>query len=582
MVKYLLYRFSFLHFCKMISTLKFFVSFILLATISTISAQSVQSSLNSEDSIKGWHLRDKGKEGFAGISLEKGYTLLKSKTSTKVVVAVIDSGIDTLHEDLKNVLWINPKEIPNNGKDDDGNGYVDDIHGWNFLGNANGEEVEKASAEKPRVYHWFKKQFLNKQIDTTQFTQLEKRQYKMWQKAALEIEPTQDNIMQYEGLKNIGKKIKEWDSVIRVEQHIQEYKSEELEHFEFKSDIGKSAKLGFLNLMKALPFGSDVKNTYILDALQEEVARLKDEVEAKDIVPEDVHNTIIKDKYDDFNDKYYGNTNIMGKGSMHGTHVSGIIAADRTNNVGIKGIADNASIMVLRAVPNGDEYDKDIALSIRYAVDNGAKVINMSFGKSFSPQKQWVDEAIEYAASKDVLIVHAAGNDGKNIDSVENYPSTDFVNGARATNVITVGASSDFVITSNYIAGFSNYGKQNVDVFAPGVQIYSTLPGGNVYGFLDGTSMASPVVAGLAALIRSYYPNLSAIQTKQIIEKSVTFLDAKSICTKPGTEDTVKLSDVSKTGGIVNVYNALLAAEQFSKPIKTTPALNKKKAAVKQ
>ena len=516
-----------------------------------------------EPNFKGWHLKDSKEDGVMGISLNKAYQLLKGKTSTPVIVAVIDSGIDTTHEDLKSVLWTNKKEIPGNGIDDDGNGYIDDIHGWNFLGGKDGTDVEKASSEKARVYHSFKSKFDSKNLDTTKLSKTELFQLKMWRRAAKDIEPSPETNQEVIGLERMSKKINEWDSIISNEAHVTDYTTNELEKFTMTSSEGKKAKLSFLSLTKALQLGNEAKKSFIIYSLNEELGKLKSELEEKEKVPVDVHSTIIKDNYFDFSDIHYGNNDIMGKSSMHGTHVSGIIAAKRNNGIGVDGVADNVQIMTIRAVPDGDEYDKDIALAIRYAVDNGAKVINMSFGKSFSPQKQWVDEAFKYAASKDVLLVHAAGNDSKNIDSSENFPSTDFLDGNHATNVITVGASSDTLIVSNYAAGFSNYGKVGVDVFSPGSQIYSSLPGGKNYGFLDGTSMATPVVVGLAALLRSYYPNLSALQTKAAIEQSVTPINNHVII--PATETDVKLSDICKTGGIINAFGAVIKAEEISK-----------------
>lgn len=518
-----------------------------------------------ETDAKGWHLKDKEKNGMAGISLDKAYQYLKGKTSVPVVVAVIDSGVDTLHEDLKNVLWVNPKEVPGNGKDDDGNGYIDDVHGWNFLGNANGEEVEDASSEKARVYHSNKARFQGKQIDTNQLKKEDRYLYKAWSRAAIEIEPDAEKTGQYQMLKGIGAKLNEWDSIVAAETGTKEYNAESLDKLQMATLEGNRAKNGLLNMMRSLPFGADAKNTMILNTLKEETERLKKETEEKDKEPIDVHQTIIKDNYDNFADKFYGNTNIMGKGSMHGTHVSGIIAAERNNGKGVNGIADNVRIMTIRAVPNGDEYDKDIALAIRYAVDNGAKVINMSFGKGYSPQKKWVDEAIRYAAEKDVLLVHAAGNDNKNLDSTENYPSTDFLDERSATNVLTIGASSDTAITNNYISGFSNYGKDHVDLYAPGSQIYSTLPGGTTYGFLDGTSMASPVAAGVAALVRSYFPELTALEVKKAIEEGVTKPTDKWTIIRPGSDVPVKMESLCRTGGFLNAYGAVVKAESMVK-----------------
>jgi S1-C subfamily serine protease len=281
-----------------------------------------------------------------------------------------------------------------------------------------------------------------------------------------------------------------------------------------------------------------------------------------DAAPPSYRDDIVKDNYNDFNDKFYGNNDIMASHAMHGTHVSGIIAAARNNGVGIDGVADNVRIMTIRAVPDGDEHDKDIALGIRYAVDNGAKVINMSFGKSFSPEKKWVDDAVKYALSKDVLLVHAAGNDGKNIDESENYPNPEFIGTSIvASNFITVGASGD-ISTGGLAADFSNYGKNKVDVFAPGVKIYSSVPGGNTYAYQQGTSMASPVVAGIAALLRSYYPELTAVQIKYCIENGVAKIEGN--VQKPGEEEEISFTLLSKTGGIVNALGAVNVAETLN------------------
>ncbi len=278
--------------------------------------------------------------------------------------------------------------------------------------------------------------------------------------------------------------------------------------------------------MKNFEVDPDEKNTNFLADLDEELEKMRGNVEAREIPPFDVRADIIKDDYNNLNDRFYGNNDVMGglSGSKHGTHVSGLIAAQRNNGLGIDGIADNVKIMMLRVVPDGDEYDKDIALAIRYAVDNGAKVINMSFGKYFSPEKLWVDSAVRYAELHDVLIVHAAGNESKDIDKNEGYPNPWLKQWkTTATNYITVGASSDPSFKGSISADFSNYGQNNVDVFAPGVKIYSTQPGTHEYGVLNGTSFSSPIVAGVAALIRSYYPELRAVDVKKIIESSCVY-----------------------------------------------------------
>lgn len=534
----------------------------------------------AQTDIKNWYQLDPQKDSFYGISLQKTYDFLKGKTYKPVIVAVIDSGLDTTHEDLKKVMWLNTKEIPGNGIDDDGNGYIDDIHGWNFLGNKDGTNLKKETNERSRVYYRFKEKFDGKEIDTALLTEDEKWQYAEWVKASAQMGISPDEKMQVQMLDIICKSLKKNDQVIRTEMNKDEYTPEELERFEPESQKGKQAKMGYITCLKMLSLEEDQTNKALITDLEEYVQGKKQSIESKTTRPPDYRAEIIKDNYFDINDRFYGNNDIMGPEPMHGTHVSGIIAADRTNNMGVNGIADHVQIMMLRAVPDGDEYDKDIALAIKYAVDNGAKVINMSFGKSFSPEKKWVDEAVKYADSKDVLIVHAAGNESHNVDSVDNFPNADLLTlNTKAQNFISVGASGDAnVAGGKIVAYFSNYGKATVDVFAPGVKIYSTLPGGNQYGFLSGTSMSSPVVTGIAALIRSYYPALSAKQVKYAIEKSAENLTGETPVTVPGSERNVLLNELCKTGGFVNADAALELASTL-KPEATEIKKKNKKAA---
>ena len=536
------------------------LTFCILAAQATV-AQGTQK----KETPKGWHLMDKEKDGFYGISLQKAYDLMKGKKSTTIIVAVIDSGVDTLHEDLKEVLWHNPKEIPGNGIDDDGNGYVDDVYGWNFLGGKDGRNVTQDSYEGARVYHKYKEKYADKTIDTTSMTQDQKDEYAMWLKAKKKIEGDVvaggiDLLLLKKALTASRKN----DSILKVALGKEVYTGKDLESFTPVTLEAKSARNGFLYLFKANDM-MDQTNKEFLEGFTEYLSGEERKADAKDKAPEDFRGEITKDNEDDINDRNYGNPNVMvdEESPLHGTHVSGIIAAKRNNGKGIDGIADNVKIMMIRAVPDGDEHDKDIALAIRYAVDNGAKVINMSFGKDFSPGKKWIDEAVKYAESKNVLLVHAAGNDHKDLDSTDNFPNPTLrAFNTRATNWITVGASSDPSAESDfksYTASFSNYGKKEVDVFAPGTKIYSTVPGGNNYRNLQGTSMASPVVAGVAALVLSYYPTLTAQQLKWVIEKSATPINSK--VKLPGSDDDmVQLSDISETGGVVNAYEALKLA----------------------
>lgn len=543
----------------------------------SISQTSVEANRN------GWHLLDREKDGFFGISLGKAYeTLLKDKKAARtVVVAVIDSGIDSVHEDLKPVLWRNAGEIPGNGIDDDRNGYIDDVHGWNFLGSKDGRNVNKDSYEAARVYYKLKTKYGNGQINTTSLDAAERHEYNTYQQAKERIESQAREASMYVlFLGNIVDKLPAADSILRVAMGKDVFTGNELSTLKPETpEIGK-AKGTLLGLFQQT---QQMENTN-KNLIREITTFLEGErgkVEAAKQAPRDYRGEVVGDNYDDINDRGYGNNDLMASDPSHGTHVAGIIGAVRDNNKGVMGVADQVRIMTLRAVPDGDEHDKDIANAIRYAVDNGAWVVNMSFGKSFSPQKKWVDDAVRYAESKGVLLVHAAGNDAKNIDVEDNFPNPKFDNDSTrvATNWITVGASGpkgDMIA-----ADFSNYGR-SVDVFAPGVEIYSTLPGSDQYGNQQGTSMASPVVAGLAALILSYYPTLSATQVKDVIERSVTSVNEQVIM--PGSEAKISFQELCRTGGIVNAYEALkLASTLKGERVLPTPAKpSDKKPAVKR
>jgi cell wall-associated protease len=531
-----------------------------------VSAQGVSDSTQSKE-VKNWYQLDKAETGFNGISLDKAYQFLKGKKSKTVVVAVIDSGIDTLHEDLKPILWTNPREIPGNGKDDDHNGYVDDIHGWNFIGGKDGRNVKEDSYEAARVYHKLKAKYGSIIPDSSSLAPQQRAEVEMYKKAKDKIEGEGSTGLDLMLLSRIYTNLKKSDSVLKAAMGKDVYTGTELSNYVPTETTVKSAKGALFNFMKANN-SLDQTNKDFLEGFDQYLTGEQRKQEAKTVAPKDYRGEIVKDNENDINDRFYGNNDIMAGTPFHGTHCSGIIAAARGNGKGIDGIADNVRIMMIRAVPDGDEHDKDIALAIRYAVDNGANVISMSFGKDFSPQKKWVDDAVKYADSKGVLLVHAAGNDNKNIDSTDNFPNPVYVDkSGRANSFITVGASGD-PTNGGLTANFSNYGKKEVDVFAPGVKIYSTIPGGNAYGNASGTSMACPVVAGVAALIMEYYPALSAKQVKSVIENSASPLTEN--VKKPGSDELVPLSDISKTGGLVNAYSAVKLASTM-KGEKVTP-----------
>lgn len=496
------------------------------------NSDSYKKSALTENELKRWSHLDLEKDSIPGMSIDRIYSeLIKGKKGEKVIVGVVDSGVDIDHDDLKTKIWTNTKEIPDNGIDDDHNGYVDDIHGWNFLGNSNNETLEMT-------------RIIKKGDDGSPEYLLAKAEYDKKYQKMLDNKNQVDAI--YNANKIVGDYLQKTDFTI---EDVKNINSTDAELVKSKATLEKIGIAG--------------------QKLMDNIAKFKENVYDQlnfNLNTQFNGREVVGDNPDDINDTNYGNNVVYGpdkKEALHGTHVAGIIAQVRGNDVGGDGVYDNVEIMSVRAVPNGDEYDKDIALAIRYAVDNGAKVINASFGKNYSPNKQWVYDAIKYAESKDVLIVHAAGNDSKDIDVEPNFPNdsddkiTEF-----ATNVITVGALN-FENGAKIVANFSNYGKNNVDVYAPGVKIYATTPN-NEYQYLQGTSMASPNVAGVAAMIRSFYPNLTAQQVKGIIMESGTTI-SEEVVVGGNKNDKRPFNSLSKSGKIVNGFKAMVLAKKMSK-----------------
>ena len=546
---------------------------VLAFSVTAISIVSMAQTSSLKTVPNGWHLKDQKSSGFYGISLDKAYEFVKGKKGKTVLVAVIDSGIDTTHEDLKPVLWTNPKEIPANGIDDDGNGYVDDIHGWNFIGGRDGRNVKEDSYEAARVYHAYRVKFENV-TDASTLSKADQELYKMWTRAKADVVDNVD-LTQLRQAKMMYQKMKAGDSIIRKDLKKEEYSGKDLKEYTAVNQDAIATRQIILKICELNNNNYDITNNMLLQELEGDMRK----AETVNTPPPNYRGDIVKDNENDINDKFYGNNDIMAGTPFHGTHVAGIIGAVRNNGKGIDGIADNVRIMMLRAVPDGDEHDKDIALAIRYAVDNGAKIVNMSFGKSYSPQKQWVDDAVKYAESKGVLLIHAAGNDGKNLDADYNYPNPILLSGSVPTNWLTIGASGD-PGNGGLAANFSNYGKKEVDVFAPGVNIYSTVPGGNTYGNASGTSMASPVTAGVAAFLLQYFPTLTAQQLKTVLEKSAIKSTVKA--QKPGSDEEVSLSELSKTGGLINAYEAAKLAQQITsqkQPVNTKMKVKQAKRA---
>ncbi len=499
---------------------------------------------------KTWGHADLVADTIPGMSVDKAYReIIKNRKGKRVIVAVVDSGIDLEHEDLDDVLWTNTGERAGNGKDDDGNGYIDDIHGYNFLGESYNEQLEYARMLRLNIGDASARAKARLKLDKEYAEALQNKQ-------------------QYEQILQV---VKNADAEVKKALGKETYTKEDLNGIETKTE---QMQQNVAILTQMFGYGDDIPS--VLEELNEGITYFSEQVNYNLNKDFDGRKSVGDNPYD-FNSRSYGNGNPKNRvdSESHGTHVAGIIAAERNNGKGVNGVANNVRIMSLRAVPNGDEYDKDIALAIRYATDNGAKIINCSFGKSFSPNAEWVHEAIKYAASKDVLIVHAAGNDGNDLDNPENpnYPNDHAYSGSEiADNVITVGALAH-TYGSEMVAGFSNYGKQNVDIFAPGAKVYSTMPN-NSYDFQGGTSMAAPAVAGVAALIRSYYPQLSASQVKKILMQSGLTTKASVIVSGDASKATT-FNSISKSGKMANAYNALLLADNISKG-KQTLASNSK------
>jgi cell wall-associated protease len=504
---------------------------------------------SSKFTAHGWQLEDYRTDSVFGTGVNRVYDdLLKGKRAYPVIVAVIDGGLDTAHEDLVGHIWTNMNEIPGNGVDDDHNGYVDDIHGWNFLGGKNGKNISMESYESYREYYRLKSMPPPYSYSDSLYREKVKKYFlKDSMQVAQSVSLLVEMLPQMRASDSIFKIILRKDSVyVRdvsafqpIDSSLTMLKKNTLMYFR-RNGVSTDMSLG----------------RFIREAEgYQQISR--EELKYFSGDPDAQRRGIVGDDPDNINDRSYGNNNVAAGTSSHGTHVSGIIAASRGNGKGMDGIDDHVYIMALRAVPEGDERDKDVALAIRYAVDNKARIINMSFGKYFSPGKRWVDDAVKYAENHDVLIINAAGNEFQNLDSVSHYPNPVYdLSGRNSCCWITVGANTGGP-DSLVLARFSNYGKKEVDLFAPGVRVYSTLPA-NQYAAYSGTSMAAPVVAGIAALILEYYPQLSARQLKYILVQSVMKLPESHVKWPGGGQ--VDFSQLSVSGGIVNAYNALQLA----------------------
>ena len=515
-----------------------------------LSFSAVCLVLVSAAQYPNWQNLDLQKDSVFGISAEKAYeTLLRDKPLKKeqrVLVAVIDGGVDTAQEDLRSVIWTNPREIAGNRRDDDHNGHVDDLHGWNFIGSAKGD-VQYDNLELVRLIRRERDLYDHPAGDTnTAVYRAGAEKYRrMLAEYNTALVNNQENL---DGTENFRRILLFMTRKMGVEHPA-------LSDFQQYTPTDQGEAYVQKLLVAALEANPDFESfkSAQIDASIKHYREQLDYYLNIDFDPR----PLVGDHYDNDRETNYGNPDVTGPEAQHGTHVSGIIGADRYNQLGTKGVADAVWILAVRVVPTGDERDKDVANGIRYAADMGAKVINMSFGKGYSWDKKAVDEAVKYAVSKDVLLVHAAGNEGKDLDSTDHFPNRHYADGSGEAGAwIEVGASGR-MDDSNLVASFSNYGKTGVDVFAPGVDIYSSAPG-NKYVTYSGTSMAAPVVAGLAALIRSRYPKLSALQVKEIILASVVKVNHPVLVkSQAGILMSIPFSATCVSGGVVNAWQAL-------------------------
>jgi len=499
-----------------------------------------------------WQHLDQQADGVPGVSADRAYReLLKDRQPTPVLVAVIDSGIDSVHEDLKPVLWLNPREKPGNGLDDDQNGYADDRRGWSFLGNKSGQNITAETIEDTRLYARLKPLYEGKKRPKKE---PQRAVYELYQRVKASFEKKRKEAEKdYEELSKTYAQNRTMFDKIKAEAGVNLLDTATLRRAGSLPENGRAASRVYAFLRR----NNYADTEQALAAVSKYQASVKNKLETH-LNPDFNPRPLVGDNPADLNERRYGNADIQGPDASHGTHVAGIIGGLRDNQKGVEGIAGPwVRIMGVRSTPNGDERDKDVANAIRYAVDNGAQIINMSFGKDYSPEKAAVDEAIRYADHKGVLLVKSAGNSSQNLDSLAEYPSPRYLDGTAIPNMLMVGASGRSNTQQELAAPFSNYGKTMVDVFAPGVEIYSSTPA-NTYAKKSGTSMATPVVVGIAAVLKSYFPQLTAAQIKQLIMQSAVPYHTPVL--RPGTKQVVDFADLSKTGGIANLYEAVKLA----------------------
>lgn len=534
---------------------KILVAASFLAGFAFTSAQTAVDPMKDKD-LMTWYHKDFSSTNVYGVNTQNAYKYLESKglKPKTVIVGVLDSGVEVDHPGLTKNMWRNPNEVPNNGKDDDGNGYVDDVYGWNFIGGKNGD-IGVDNMEVTRVVKKYKPIFEGSNSAANKANQAKMpEEFAMYMKAkemftkkSVEAKQNYEFYTKLSSLTPVMVKVLNGKTLTSANLKTLSANSQE-----------EQMALQILGQLANDPMAqgkspAEVK-AYFEGQMKEALDYYTPQATKQYDLNYDPRATIVGDNYDDYTQKNYGNNHYEGPDAKHGTHVAGIIAGLPQGKEVQYGVASKvAKIMTVRAVPDGDERDKDVANAIRYAVDNGAKILNMSFGKPVSPGKNVVWDAFKYAQDKGVLFVKAAGNENENIGENVYYP-TNFKNVSDAkpfvNNVIVVGASTN---DNEFLrASFSNYNQKMVDVFAPGEKIYSTVPDGK-YEYLQGTSMASPVVAGAAAVLLAYMPNLTPAQ---IIESLVKTSNKSEVNAMINSNTNNRFDMISRAGGVIDLRKA--------------------------
>ena len=509
-----------------------------------------------------WHFLSPENDGIAGIGLYEALRLLRFSRPKPIIVAVIDCPVDYSHPDLSPVMWKNPDEIPANKKDDDKNWYKDDVHGWFFNCSRDGKVVDTDQPEVTQVYQLFSRQFEGRLEHSIR--EEEKKDWQNFRKARAVFLRQQTRAADLKVFFSDSLKL------FSVLQEFLQQSSGPITPSGIDAWISSDTAYGnaVKRVLKEMLPGNYSGLARYIRKMREGFAAEKMEYQELwrcSYNPECYPRAPVGDHPEIPNEKMYGCGHVLNPSSEahgHGTHCAGIIAAKRGDGYGVDGIAEAARIMTLSAVPSsGDERDKDVANCIRYAADKGARIISMSFAKRFSPHKKVVDDAVRYAESKGCLFFHAAGNEHLDRDTARFYPIPEFSSGGKAANWIEVGNNQP-ALDANLVAPSSNYGKKTVDLFAPGTEILSTYPD-KKFETMTGTSMACPVAAGVAALIWSHFPRLTAAQIKKLLMESAFKPDLEVRC--PGTGKMQPFSSLSVSGGIVNARQAVVLADQLAR-----------------